>query len=736
MIFAALLKSFPAAGDAAAGTGTNGDPCALEGIVLDAASASPIEGTELTLQPTLIKTLSGPEGLFCFHRLAPGAYSILPLRIGHVAPVPVAVRVGEEGAAWATVWLHRAPIVERLVVRPRPRPSHATRGRALARGEILSLPASLDDPARALTSLPGVSAINDYKGVLRLGGGEPEDTLYVMDGVFIDNPYHFHWSRGAAAGFSAAAFDRIAVRTSGLGADVGDTISGVIELDPSERSAEGGFLEGTLGTLMASAASGGPTPGSGSWIASGRYSSLALYRSMYGAEGIEVPDFGDLIVRFQRPLRIGLRLVAGGLALANRLQTSDAVGGTGDDIRARAGGAYAGLDLATRPDLLLSTRLSWSGSTQRYDTGSGNDIDAGDQRLRLALRAEDASPNLGWKAGVDGALQEGAIAGAVSTTEGLPPLATRSRRLGAHAALRLGACSPWCSEIGARFDRDSRFGAAPLQPRLILEYAARAGWSTRLSAGRYAQFPRLAQEFLAGDEALAPTVADELGAGATLPLRDGFTVDVSVYERWMKDLTSEIVNRWPDLPERMGRFERGRARALELAVSRSEGWLQPRLSATLIDARQTREGITSPRSGDQPYLVSLSTTWLVSERWTLLGRFQTGAGARYSALEPAGDGGRTLGPLNGERLPAFSRLDLRASFERPAGPGRLRTYLEIANILGKKNIRGRDLTWDEATGRYDLRDQESMPLVPGFGLEFSWGGASPAAPPASASTAS
>jgi hypothetical protein len=742
-----------------------GEECALEGTTLEADSGAPIEGVLLSLRPLSpldapAAAVAGPDGRFCFPEVAPGRYLLAAVRVGQgtaearsaSSPLLIEVspqgRIGvaegaggaggaqgalaiEEGATGSLrlTWrLQRSAFVERVVVRPEARPAPQgppAQVHSLSRDEILTMPGSLDDAARALASLPGVSTINDYKGTVRLGGSEPEDTAFMMDGVLIDSPYHFHWSRGSAAALSASAFDQVSVRTSGLGADVGDTIGGVIEIDPSERGADGGFLEGSLGTLMSSFATGGDVAaGGGSWIASGRYSNLALYRSLYGVENIEVPDFGDLVLRFHRPLRPGSRLVAGALALSNSLQTSDPEEDSWDDIRARAGGAYAGVDLASGPTSRFSTRLSWWGSRQRYDTSAGDHLDASDRRLRLSVRSEGGG-RMRWRAGAEGALQQGTISGALETTDGLQPLDSRSSRLGAHAAVKLGRDSGWSSEIGVRGDRDSRFGAAPLQPRLRLEYAALSGWSVRLSAGRYAQFPRLEQEFLAGGEALAITVSDEIGAGATLPLPAGFAMDLSAYERRMIDLTSEIVNRAPDLRERMGRFECGRSRALEVALRHAASRLQSSLSATLIDARQTRDGVTSPRNGDQPYLVNLTSVWSAGQRWKLLSRFQAGAGLRYSVMEPGGEepqeeGARTLGPLNGQRLPAFSRLDLRAVWERPAGSALVRAHVEVANALGRRNLRGRDLRWDPAAQIYYFSDEESMPLVPGFGVGISW----------------
>ncbi|MGE0552174.1 MAG: hypothetical protein AB7R55_01965 [Gemmatimonadales bacterium] len=50
--------------------------------------------------------------------------------------------------------------------------------------------------------------------------------------------------------------------------------------------------------------------------------------------------------------------------------------------------------------------------------------------------------------------------------------------------------------------------------------------------------------------------------------------------------------------------------------------------------------------------------------------------------------GRDTGPINAERLPAYYRLDLRATRDFPLSHGRIRAFLELFNLFDRDNQRG------------------------------------------------
>ena len=78
--------------------------------------------------------------------------------------------------------------------------------------------------------------------------------------------------------------------------------------------------------------------------------------------------------------------------------------------------------------------------------------------------------------------------------------------------------------------------------------------------------------------------------------------------------------------------------------------------------------------------------------------------------------------LNSTRLPLFARLDLRLSF-RPGGRnGRWLLYLDVINVLDRKNVASldRELAYDPGSDRPMLVEREggSLPRFPSFGVRF------------------
>ena len=75
---------------------------------------------------------------------------------------------------------------------------------------------------------------------------------------------------------------------------------------------------------------------------------------------------------------------------------------------------------------------------------------------------------------------------------------------------------------------------------------------------------------------------------------------------------------------------------------------------------------------------------------------------------------------NGDRLPAYARLDLRANHSFHYTHKRLTLFVEVLNVLGRANYRTHDPSIRRSTGQaFDLTEK-LFPFVPsvGFIIDF------------------
>jgi hypothetical protein len=193
---------------------------------------------------------------------------------------------------------------------------------------------------------------------------------------------------------------------------------------------------------------------------------------------------------------------------------------------------------------------------------------------------------------------------------------------------------------------------------------------------------------------------------------------------------------------------KGHAYGLDLFLTRPDTAARPRLTGWLsyswAHTEQEIYGRRVPFSYDRRHAVSLVWNWRAGARWEIAGTARAASG--FPRTPPAGirvaarEQGSALVPVtfgpnrfdlevapggvaqfNSERFPMFARADLRMAY-RPRGmTGRWQIYLEILNVLNRRNAWFMDanIVAGEAGG---LRLQEEpvggLPRIPTFGVRF------------------
>ncbi|MGB0866045.1 MAG: TonB-dependent receptor plug domain-containing protein, partial [Granulosicoccaceae bacterium] len=149
------------------------------------------------------------------------------------------------------------------------------------------------------------------------------------------------------------------------------------------------------------------------------------------------------------------------------------------------------------------------------------------------------------------------------------------------------------------------------------------------------------------------------------------------------------------------------------------GWF-----ALSLSRAERRHKITGDRFDfdyDQPFNLSLVGNYKLSERWNASAKLWVHSGAPYTPVTGAterpdepGTYDPIYGEINSKRFPVYHRLDLRFDRTIRSGNGRhISTYLEIANILGTKNVSDYDYNVD-----YSQRTEiEQLPRLISLGFK-------------------
>jgi len=304
-------------------------------------------------------------------------------------------------------------------------------------------------------------------------------------------------------------------------------------------------------------------------------------------------------------------------------------------------------------------------------------------------------------------------------------------------------------ELGLRYDRASHTSDEIFSPRFNMSWQPRAGTSLRGAWGKYSQAQPLAalQAQDGVDRFFAAERAEHRVMGVEQLLGRGMMVRIEAYDRRLSHQrplfvsTAPGIEMFPEiLPDRVRIDpERGRARGIELLLSRDQGrradWSIGYARASVTDHIGGRD---VPRSTDQRHTITADWSYRpVSNKWRLSIAGVWHSGWPYTpqvvTLDTIANTQNTLdvlphwtpGALNSERLPSYRRVDARWTRYIDTRTGRVSLFIEAYNLFGVRNRRGyyTNLSIDrQRRVSYSLSHEDGIPRLPTFGITWEFGG--------------
>lgn len=594
---------------------------------------------------------------------------------------------------------------------------------ALRRVDVLTTPGGTGDVMHAFQTGPGATRAGEGSDIY-VRGGDPAEAPVFVDGARLLYPGRYESLNGGIFGvLDSQVLETAYLATGGFSARYGDALSGVLDVTtvgrPPARAARLNVNTVQLGTTVDLPLG----PNAGAWM-SLRGTDGRLMLAMHGRdqEFEKAPASLEGMAGYVWSPRAGSQVKA--IVMADE----DAVGrvveayGWEGPFQSRGSNrlaALSGRKLLAGDRAAVRGSVSASERTSRFEFGV---LDR-ERRDRSATVRGDADIGLSGggriSVGAEAAWMEGVQSGTVPTTDRLEPGSPAAVLEGAREnATHLGgyieterALGPSVALIaGARADRLPGENAWSADPRLALAYRTGA-WTMRFGGGVFHQgrWRRRYQVPDAGSPSGTPTRADHLVIGGE---RDGEpSLKAEAYGKWYGG--------YADHGEGPG-IVAGRAAGMDAIVRwtqqrRLNGWI----TYSLLDGSvELEDGTTASSAVDVTHSLTGVARLMLQPGWELGSTLRLASGRPFTSITGAdGEGRAVYGPPDGERLPAYSRLDVRLTRFLPMrGVGV--AYLETLNLLDKANVAGYTYTSGYTERRPVLSYFSGRTLVLGVGVNF------------------
>lgn len=626
--------------------------------------------------------------------------------------------------------------------------------RTLTGAEMKNLGGVLaDDPLRAVQSLPGVSANNEYVAQFSLrGAGFTQVGLY-LDGLLLHSPFHAVQTQASTGSLTLFPGDVIEEMSLHLGAPpVRYADRGVAALDVRLRDGwrENVRLRVNAGVAGAGAVAEGPwARGRGSWMTSVRKSFLQYLLRRSAAEDTLAFGFVDSQTRIAYDLtprqRIHLTLLDG-VSDLDRSRGRDRLGLNAimlSDYRMTVGSAAWTWTPNSRAT--VTQRGAWM--RERFENLNPGELDLQGGRYGEWIANTDAQWQWSGTAGLAaGASFRRLRDGGYLNRYQFNPLAIRRREtwdatgwrsggyIEQHAATGGGRLR---ASAGARWDGSTATAPQAVSPHVSV--VGRVGPATRVQAGwsQSVQYPELSllSLTLTGNPALLPARAAHAIAAVEQSLTGRTRLRVEAYQRTERDLPFQPLLEPRLLPD--GRVfvppanppwvnsARGKARGVEVFVQRRSvngvsGWV-----SYAYGRARWLDGVTGSRSFtdfDQRHAVNGYASYRVRPTWMLSTRYAYGSNFPIPGFfRREGEQYFLARERNLARLLAYHRVDVRVAKSFQWEKWRGTFYAEVVNLTNRANLRYDSFGGFRAnTGEAFPRLDKLFPILPAAGVTFEW----------------
>lgn len=697
----------------------------MDGFITDASNGETLISANIILDGTLRGATSNLSGYYAISGIEPGTYTVRYSYIGFDTVTREVVLAAGESVRLDIELATTEEVLEALEVSA----DRITEGEQRSIGvsqigvaTIQQLPQVFEpDVFRSLQLLPGVAQSSDYSSGLYIRGGDPAQTLILLDRTKIYNPSHVF---GFFSTFNTDAIKDVRLYKGGFPANYGGVLGSVLDIqnkDGNRRETHGKL---SIGLLASRAFAEGPYS-RGSWMVAVRRSTLEpILAALQSIDAVPRAfyfyDFnGKINLDASQNDKLSLSFYTGSDYLRSAFTE-------GIEIKLRYGNrTVAGSWVHLWSNQFFSNvtlTTSWYESMPRA-TFSGTNFKQVNRVIETSIRA-DFEYYPGPKHDLSGGIWTGIFnAPLTNFFDNREVFHTRNRV--EHASFYLQdtyhPTESWSISAGLRGTYYGYGSHFTLAPRFSLERQLGSDIRLQASAGRYYQFLTLITNevfsgfdfWLTSGEGVKPAYGDQFILGLKTNLSSGITLDTEAYYRTMRQLfvldpfsTGLAGLEYSELFA----FGEGMARGAEIQLSRQEGRINGFIAYTLSHTNRAYPRLNQDVFGESRVFVprndrlhdlNVVGQWRISRRWELGAVFTYASGQAYTRPEASytihdldfvnglNQTDLLVSPgLNQSRLPAYHRLDLGVTWT-----GSLKRFADYTLQIQAINVYARSNTW-------------------------------------------
>ncbi len=717
----------------------------ITGTIVDARTGQPLPGVLVELRKPAQAVVTDGEGRFRLDAVPAGTHELYVSLVGYaLAKRDVTVTSGEASVSIA-LSEGTAAYDETVTVRGDvfgARETGVAGQQSLGSAELRQLGGmTLDDPLRAVQTLAGVNASDDFSSEMAIRGSGFRHVNYTLDGVparFLQHTIEAVEDGGSVAMINSDVLDRVTLLRGAYPQRDGTRLGAELAFATREGSRQRPRYNLTASGTSASVTAEGPFGASarGSWLVSARRSYLDLLLDRVLDDASVAFGFTDVFAKTVYDVsdthQVQATLLAGRSDFSDDVPADEAL----EDATHNGWLASAAWRHTVSSSLTLTHRAFFLGESYRNRNGLGIDIARGrarDYGYRADVAYSSGAGRLiegGFSVNRQRERQQHAFAIPSWRVLGGEDFDAQATAVGAYGQVRwtTGAIT---FTPGARVDRSGLTDEWAASPWLQVDWQMRRDMAIVGGVGLHHQFPDFVQVVgRRGQAGLDPERALHVDVGVEGRLTAATRWQVTVYDREEKDVL-DLPGLYFRLvggdalqgPSATSRFENrleGSSRGVELMLQRKSpdalsGWIAYSYGRTRYADRVTGERFDG--DNDQRHTISVFGRYRLSERTSVNARWRYGSNRPILGYVDRRSGGQFFvgTERNTTRVPAYSRLDIRADRTFRWGPRRLTLFGEVMNVLNRDNERQIPPFVNLRTGEL-FPFESTLPIVPSIGL--------------------